>query len=66
MTTPRPSGFDYSIPDPESERCGVCNRDGMNRTGLEVICLVGASTVSAHGIPCRANCVNGLRVKEPT
>lgn len=60
MNKPRPKGCDYNIPDPENDRCKVCNPDGLNRTGLKPIKWYGASTTTVIGIRCPKNCKNGL------
>ena len=59
-TPPRPEGFDYEKPDPAPNRCTLCNRDGMNRTGLQAIGLVGVGTMTHHARPCPEGCDKGL------
>ncbi len=61
MNTPRPEGFDFTQPDPESERCPVCNPDGRNRTGLRPTDCIGTLTTAMYGVPCEAKCRHGLR-----
>lgn len=56
---PRPNGFDYQVPDLPELRCLICNRDGMNRTGLFPIAYMGASTTGCWAIKCVCN--NGLK-----
>ena len=61
LERPRPKGFDYSIPDSEGERCLVCNKQGINRTGFVVLGFSGASTTVGVGVRCPEKCANGLR-----
>ncbi len=62
---PRPDGFDYSKPDPETTRCWECNQDGMNRTGFTPIpyAYVGASTTIMYARRCPSQCAFGLTTK---
>jgi hypothetical protein len=63
---PRPEGFDYQQPDPEEERCPVCNPHGMCRTGNVPIAYVGTLTSSVYVQRCPANCFNGLKMPYAT
>lgn len=56
----RPGWWDYETPDPEFCRCKRCNADGMNRTGLMVVGLVGSQTLTSYGVPCPERCDYGL------
>ena len=58
---PRPDGWNYGKPDAEWIRCAVCNADGMNRTGLRVVRLIGAITTRVHGVRCPEDCHKGLK-----
>lgn len=58
---PRPEGFDYSVADPEEQRCFCCNLDGFNRSGLMPIAFSGALTTYVCAVPCPNRCTAGLR-----
>lgn len=59
--SPRPKGFDYSKPDPESVRCMNCNPDGMCRTGMRSISPYGTTTTVYWAVPCELKCNKGLK-----
>ncbi len=57
----RPDNFDYSQPDPEWNRCPVCNPHGMCRTGNMSVGYSGTSTTVVYAVRCYAGCFDGLK-----
>jgi len=57
---PRPEGFDYSQPDPDEDRCPVCNPNGMRRTGNVPIGFIGNLSGCVYVQRCPNACFDGL------
>jgi len=56
----RPDSIILSLADPESCRCLMCNRTGLNRTGIHPLGYTGSSTTSMWGVKCsNPDCIDG-------
>jgi hypothetical protein len=62
--TSRPAGFDYSTPDPPTDRCPACNPGGMNRTGLRPVEPYGMTTTVWYAESCPLGCRHGLKMDD--
>jgi len=56
----RPDWIILELADPKSCRCMMCNRGGMNRTGILPLGYRGSSTTSMWGVKCdEPGCTDG-------